>query len=245
MTKISKILTGSGVTVLLGGSAPFTMGRDHKLFEELLVALSDKDAEAIEDIIDMANKVETFSQGKVRIVDGEVYVGEEVIANVVADRILELMSLDLDFEYMAKFLENLMLNPSFQSRQELYLFLENGEMPITEDGRFLAYKWVKNDYTDCHTGTFSNKPGCVVKMLRQNVNDDRRQTCSSGLHVCTQHYEKFGPKLMLVAINPKDVVSVPHDYENAKMRVCEYEVLKELNVDEFGTHQRTLQRING
>jgi len=30
---------------------------------------------------------------------------------------------------------------------------------------------------------------------------------------------------VLVKVNPKDVVSVPVDYNNTKMRVCRYEVI--------------------
>jgi hypothetical protein len=106
-------------------------------------------------------------------------------------------------------------------------------MPITEDGRFLAYKWVRSNYFDCHTGTFNNSVGKVCKMPRNKVNDDRTQTCSDGLHVCTHAYTKFGERLMVVAVNPRDVVSVPNDYDNAKMRVCEYEVMYEVPADKY------------
>jgi len=230
----AKILTQSGITLLIAGrSAPFTMARDHKLFDKLLEAVKAKDLKEIEAIIDVAHVVKGYSKGKVTIEDGVVIYNGEAIGGVLTDRILELFQMGQDFEYMAKFLENLMQNPSFQSRQELYLFLENGNMPITEDGRFMAYKWVRDDYHDCHTGRFDNSVGKVLKMDRGSVDDRRENTCSYGFHVCTHGYEKFGTRLMLVAINPRDVVSVPVDYANAKMRVCEYEVIKEIPVEEY------------
>jgi len=235
---ISKILTGSALTLVVTGRAePFVISRDHKLFDDILVAANAKDEKTLLGLIDIASKVNTFSAGKVKIIDGEVYVGDEIVNSLIADRILELINMGQDFTFMAKFLENLMLNPSYQSRQELYLFLENGNMPITDDGRFLAFKWVRDDYRDCHSGTFDNSVGKICKMERKKVDDNRQNTCSSGLHVCTHAYTQFGARLMMVAVNPKDVVSVPYDYDNAKMRVSEYEVLYEVNPDEYTKFQ--------
>lgn len=241
-TEISRILTGSALTVVVNGKS-YTMSREHKLFGKLLKASSEKDVDAVQKIIDIANEVKKYSKGKVNIQDGQVFVGGEAIHNVVADRILELQAAGVDFSYMANFLENLMQNPSYQSRQELYLFLENGNVPITDDGRFMAFKWVRDDYYDVHSGTFLNKPGMIIKMDRSQVDDDRRKTCSAGLHVCTQHYTKFGSKLLLVAVNPKDVVSVPNDYNNAKMRVCEYEIIKETKADNYKSFDTPLMKV--
>lgn len=230
----AKIVTDSGITVFVAGYEPFTMTRDHKLFEELKDAAEFKDIEAVIDIIHMANKVKEYTQGKIDIVDGELFYNGEAVHGALTDRILALMGDDEDAEYLIKFLENLMLNPSYSSREQLYLFLEAaGDMPITEDGRFIAYKWVREDYKDVHSGKFDNSVGQVISMDRSKVDDDRTRTCSAGLHVCSRGYGKFGPRLMLVAVNPRDVVSVPTDYENAKMRVCEYEVIQEIPVDQY------------
>lgn len=237
-TKIAKIITLSGITLMVTGYPPFTMSRDHKLFDRLLTAVNDKDVQGVLEVINISQRIEQESKGIVTIRNGMVYIkdndgNDEQLHDVIAERILSMHEQGIDFEYMAKFLENLMQNPSFASRQELYLFLENGDMPITEDGRFLAYKWVRSNYFDCHSGTFDNSVGKVCKMARNKVNDDRTQTCSSGLHVCTHAYTKFGDKLMVVAVNPRDVVSVPNDYDNAKMRVCEYEVMYEVSSDKY------------
>lgn len=231
---ISKILTGSALTVIITGRAdPFVINRDHKLFDSILQAVNSRDEKKVLELIDIVNTVQEFTEGKVTIKHGQVFVDGEAVHNLIADRILEAYELTLDFSDMALFLSNLMANPSYQSRQELYPFLESGNMPITEDGRFLAYKWVRSDYTDCHTGKINNSPGQVVKMDRGKVDDDRNVTCSSGLHVCTHGYTRFGDRLMIVAVNPKDVVSVPSDYNDSKLRCCEYEVLYEVSTDEF------------
>ena len=142
---------------------------------------------------------------------------------------------------MVRFLDNLMVNPSFRAVNELYTLLENHGLPITDDGCFLAYKAVRNDYTDIRTGTFNNAVGQVVQMLRNQVNENYHEDCSHGLHcgslgyvVDFGHFTKGQPvgpggnRLLVVKVNPKDVVSVPHYAGHTKMRVCEYVVVDEI-----------------
>jgi len=92
---------------------------------------------------------------------------------------------------------------------------------------------VRSDFTDCHTGKFDNSPGQVVTMPRNEVNEDKDQTCSSGLHFCSLSYLSsfYGDKVVILKINPRDVVSIPSDYNNAKGRCCRYEVIEEKSRD--------------
>jgi hypothetical protein len=41
-----------------------------------------------------------------------------------------------------------------------------------------------------------------------------------------------GDRIMIVKINPADVVSIPSDYNDTKGRACRYEVIGELNKEE-------------
>jgi hypothetical protein len=126
-----------------------------------------------------------------------------------------------------------MENPSMQSQKELYDFLEHEHLPITEDGHFLAYKAVRNDYKDKYRGTFDNSVGQVVKMQRAKVDDDRARGCSDGLHAGALNYVagygsvESGDRIVIVKINPRDVVSVPSDCNCEKLRTCRYEVVGE------------------
>jgi hypothetical protein len=142
---------------------------------------------------------------------------------------------------MQRFVENLMENPSRRAIYELYSFLEECNLPITDDGHFIAYKRIRNDWMDVYSGTIDNHIGQKPSLPRRNVDDDCRNTCSYGLHVCSLGYlaHYSGERLIAVKVNPKNVVSVPVDYHNSKMRVCEYEVITELDlatIDEY--HQK-------
>lgn len=241
---IAKIITGNAITVYLPNKpTPFTMNREHKLANSLLEALSNNDVEQIERIIDQSKVIEQYALGALVVRHGEVFIGDEKVDEVIARRIIDLHAAGIDFSYMEKFLQSLMRNPSYQSRKELYLFMENGDMPITEDGRFLAYKWVRSNYHDCHTGKFDNSVGKILEMPRSKVDDNRQNTCSNGFHVCTHAYTTFGERLMIVAVAPEDVVSVPYDYNNAKMRCCKYEVIREVDPSEYVKFQEAMIRV--
>jgi hypothetical protein len=156
--------------------------------------------------------------------------GDEVHGSI-SKRILEFMKNGLPFEPLVQFLHNVMENPSMQSQRELYDFLEHENLPITEDGYFLAYKAVRSDFKDKYRGVFDNSVGQVCEMVRAKVDDNREAGCSQGLHAGALSYVASygsvdsGDKIVIVKINPKDVVSVPKDCDCQKLRTCRYEVV--------------------
>jgi hypothetical protein len=100
----------------------------------------------------------------------------------------------------------------------------------------LAYKKVREDYKDIHSGTMDNSVGQIVEMERNQVDDDKDRTCSTGLHFCSKDYLPYfgtgpGSRVVILKINPADVVSIPSDYNDSKGRACKYEVIGEMEVD--------------
>ena len=206
---------------------------DHINYKMILEALPTASADELLDIVDVEKAVSAFSDGLVEIKNGKVlYEGEEVHGSI-SKRILEFMSKGLPFYPLVNFLHNLMENPSMQSQKELYDFLEHEHLPITEDGHFLAYKAVRSDFKDKYRGVFDNSVGQVVKMQRAKVDDDRARGCSDGLHAGALNYVASygnvdsGDRIVIVKINPRDVVSVPSDCNCEKLRTCRYEVVGE------------------
>jgi hypothetical protein len=182
-----------------------------------------------------------YSGGKVRVDNGQVFYGDFPVANTLTERVLKMMSEGFKADHMLRFLENLMANPSARAVRETYTFLENYGLPITDDGCFLAYKAVTNDYKDIHSRKFDNSIGAVVSMLRNQVDDNYGVDCSQGLHVGALDYvvtyghftkgaarTEGGNRLLIVKVNPANVVSVPRFEGFTKMRVCEYTVVSEI-----------------
>ncbi len=49
--------------------------------------------------------------------------------------------------------------------------------------------------------------------------------CSQSLLSTWDYASTFGPKTLIVSVNPRDVVSVPKDCGYQKLRTCRYTVL--------------------
>jgi hypothetical protein len=68
-------------------------------------------------------------------------------------------------------------------------------------------------------------------MPRNKVDDNKDVGCSKGLHAGTLEYASGyacdNDKLVLVEIDPADVVSIPTDCEFQKLRTCKYKVVAE------------------
>lgn len=166
------------------------------------------------------------------------YNGEPLPQNYTVRKILDMKAAGLPVDPMLNFLRKLMENPSKRAIDELLGFLEYGNMPITPEGNFLAYKRIRDDYKDVHSGTIDNSVGQVVRMPRNKVQDNPNITCSHGLHFCSREYlSNFsGNRIVVLEINPADVVSIPKDYNNTKGRCCAYEVIAELPLSAAKTH---------
>jgi hypothetical protein len=143
---------------------------------------SQDDPSHIADLFRTANAVKRYTKGAVEVsADGSAlfYKGEE-INNVVVDRILKFMGAGLPVDPLIKFLERLLANPSRRSVEELYRFLEHEKLPITENGTFLGYKGVRENYLDVHSGKFDNSPGQTHEMARRLVDDDAAAIARMG-----------------------------------------------------------------
>lgn len=218
------------VTVFVDGQ-DFRFNNEHPAYEILKQAIVDDDVDTFLDNIEISQAVSNYSGSTIEVVDGVVMHNGEPLHNSVTEALLGLIAEGWPFEPLARFLEKLMENPSKRSVEELYNFLEQQSLHLAEDGDFLAYKVVRENYLDKHSGTYSNVPGAVISMPRNQVNDDPRHGCSTGLHVGSYDYvQSFGSpgdKYLIVKVNPKDVVCVPFDCSFKKIRTCRYEVVEE------------------
>jgi hypothetical protein len=175
--------------------------------------------------------------GVLKVTDWGVTLDGHPIHGAVIDRLLAAVrGGHSTIEYWKNFVQKLYQNPLSSAREELYLWLETSDLPITPDGDFLAFKRVRSDYTDIHSGTFDNSVGQIVSMPRAEVDDNRNNTCSAGLHFCSASYlpsfaSSSCDRVVMVKVNPADVVSIPSDYNNAKGRTWRYEVVADVTDD--------------
>ncbi len=227
------ILQGSNVTVVIDGK-PHTISKTHVTYQKVVDAIKANDWDTVKNIIDPVKVVLNYGAGNVSIQGEKLFWKGQPFAGVLATRMITMLQDGFSVEPMVNFMHNLMKNPSKRSVDELYGFLEKNNLPLTPDGYFLAYKKVRRDFKDIHSGTMDNSPGTIVEMERNQVDDNKDQTCSTGLHFCglsyLSHFGSGDDRTVIVKIDPADVVSIPSDYNGAKGRACRYEVIGEMGV---------------
>ena len=226
------LIQGSNIVVVIGNKS-HTISKTHITYQKVLDAIKASEWDLVKDIIEPKKVVLNYGAGNVSIRGETLYWKGEVLNTGLATRMIAMLQEGFPIEPMVAFMENLYANPSKRAVTELYGFLEKNQLPITPDGHFLAYKKVRHNFLDVHSGTMDNSPGTIVEMERNKVDDNKDQTCSTGLHFCGMSYlSQFGgDRTVIVKINPADVVSIPSDYNEAKGRACRYEVIGELGVE--------------
>lgn len=170
----------------------------------------------------------------------------DVVDNSLSRHLVRILREDDDpdlFGPVVKFMECLAQNPSPLSRRHLWVWLRDRDFTLTSEGHIVGYKAVQGTHDNrsitrgsnnvdvdgtIYTGHIPNPLGAVVSIARSVVDPNRAQGCSVGLHVGTWDYARqfggHGSKILVVTVNPRDVVAVPRDCEDQKMRVCRYAV---------------------
>lgn len=229
MSFIPHVISSKNVTVYVDGEQHIVPTGTPQ-YDLVIKAIEAGDVQGVKDAVEVRQAVVKLSQGKIEL-DGTVlkYDGRPLHGALVS-RILTVVKEAGNAAPLLLFLDNLMQNPSHRAITELYGFMEACDLPITTDGHFLAYKKVNHDYTSVHDCKTKNNVGLVVEMPRNAVNDNKDETCSTGLHFCSESYLSHfgGARIVVVKINPADVVSIPTDYNNAKGRACRYLIVGEL-----------------
>jgi len=224
------------ITVVLDGER-HSINAGNGLFSKALEAYKVNDWDVFIGCVNPEIRLKSLyaSYEGIEVKDGNLYVFDEPVHSTLANRVLSFLEAGLDCVHLFKFILKLNLNPSKRAVDELYTFLEHRALPITDNGNFLAYKAVREDYTDKYTGKFLNTIDSVLEMPRNKVDDDKNVGCSYGFHAGTVEYAKefMGREghLMIVEINPADVVSIPTDCQFQKLRTSKYKVVGEYEID--------------
>lgn len=233
---MSHIITDDAITIF--HNRPYTASRAQipaERWAQIMEALIKGELETAVSLLHVGRQLKQYcGSGRMRLEGGALYFDDKRLDSYAAQKAVQFMNADLPYEPLLRFIERLQANPSYRAVQALYQFLEAGRMPLTKDGHFLAYKKViraeNDDLVDIYTKSIRNNIGDTPQMPRNQVDEDPEKTCSRGLHVCSYTYLSYygagpGTTIIVAKIDPADVVAVPKDYDNAKMRVCRYEVV--------------------
>jgi hypothetical protein len=198
-------------------------------------------------LMQTGHTIENWSEGDFEFVDGFLFYDGEPVRKVITQRIMQMKKEGWDHQPMLKFLSNLYENVSHRAVNEFYDWIQHKGLAITPEGYILGYKGVdvydgvdqddlngnaltQGDLVDKYTGcSHRNNVGDTVTMKRRRVDDNCNNGCGSGLHAGTYEYAcnwaGHGGKVVLVKIDPRNVVSIPTDCDFQKLRCSEYEVV--------------------
>lgn len=222
----------SFITAVGRNGQVYTADSTHPNFERAFELVQKGDIDGVIEQLNTEQAVLSYSKGKVKVVGNRVTYGDLVFDSGITKRIVSEMYNGRPFEHLVRFFEKLMLNPSRDAVYQLYGFLEHNDIKIDDNGNFTAWKRVSEDYKDLATGKFDNSIGAVPEMPRNMVCEDKNKTCAPGLHVAAKsyipHYGGGEGRIIACSVNPANVVAIPTDYDNAKMRVCRYMVMRDV-----------------
>lgn len=243
---------GTETVVVLGSQGVRVVSDSHPNYQPIrdLLLAGDGDEAEVYRLADSSTAIlDTLRRlsDRVTIRRDTLFVDGDEVESRLTRHIVEMVrNGDENYVGYVAFLENLQANPSKKSRKSLFKFLDKHDLIITEDGCFVGYKGINDDglsvsagnepvtvtlsdgTVEEHTGRIPNPVGAVVEMPRSLVDPERDRTCSVGLHVGNHNYANhFGSVLLTVKVNPRDVVSVPSDSNDEKIRTCRYEVLEQ------------------
>ena len=225
----------------------------HPNFAQIVAGLAIGDESVVElfDVQKTAQKRFERLSERVTVSNGKVYLDGEEVDNALTQQVVNFINAGVeDFKPLINFFEKVETNQNAHSRAQLYTWLRDRNITLTEDGNFIAYKGVRvedGEYFSISTGkaisngveyngAIPNPLGAVVEMPRSEVQHDPSVGCHTGLHAGTWNYARDFARgaVLTVEINPRDVVSVPTDCDAQKLRVCRY-VVKDVTEVELDT----------
>ena len=221
-------ITNKTITVVHNGQV-YNVAAGAPNFDVLRAALMKNDDSVVLANLTIRQSIDKWSDGEFKIVNGNLLCNGEELPEQLSVRVIAMVTRGDDPKHVLRFWKRLQNNPSWRSVQQLWSFLDNGGIPIDQDGYILAYKSVNHNWTDVHSGTVKNTIGAEPSMNRNKISDDPNLACHVGYHVGAIEYAKsFGPedrRIIICRVDPADVVCIPYDCSAQKMRVCKYKVI--------------------
>lgn len=226
--------SNSGVLNIFCNGEVHSVAPDHANYQQIIDKLTKGEYSGIESLLNTAKAITEYSFGKIVVRNGQVFYGEHEVRNTLVDRIIFAMNAGEDYERFIKFLDKLLDNPSNNAVNQLYDFLKHYDLKISADGDFYAYKAISGTWKDKWTGKIDNSVDAKPSMPRSMVCEDPHMCAGPGLHCGSILYAStYGSqnydKMVVVKVNPANVVSIPRDSDYQKCRTSGYEVVSESN----------------
>lgn len=225
----------TNVTVIFNDGSSAHWDSTSSIFEEIKNLCLVEDESALMQIRDQTKMLmneEVRIEGNLVIIDKDnntfkITLGDSTDPVI---RFIDLLkkkgTIDTEIKRIKPFLRNMFANTYINAVEEIYDFCKAMDFEITDDGCILAYKKVRADLGSVYdNGKTKHEIGKYTEVEVFDTN--RENTCSQGLHFCSRNYlDRYsGEKVIIVKVDPRDIVSIPVDYNFEKGRCCRYLVV--------------------
>jgi hypothetical protein len=243
--KPSWLITDEHATIVFRGKEPKILSASTELYAKVLEALLvKKDYALVEKLLFPEVLLAQETKGALKSSSvGTIRDNENLpVDPVVRDYLEEFLDKGYSLEPLVALAKNIKRAHNQFVRDQMVRFLRAGKLPLTEDGCFIAFRGVYKveendtemfsrgfkvgDFIDNYSKSIRNNVGDAPRMAWEQVDQNPHQTCSAGLHVGSWAYMGHYHHIVAVKVNPADVVSVPYEYGDQKMRCMSFEVMK-------------------
>lgn len=211
---------------------------DHPNFEQIVKLLRKSEYSVALKLFDIKKIIETQSKGKFLIRDNEVLYNGTPVHNTVTERILECSRNNGDVKPLVNFLERLLNNPHKVIFDNLYKYLENYKLPIDQDGYVYGIKAVRPDLKSKWSSSVQYVIGETYSEPRQfcrQPGTEGQQNdiyCGPGLWfgwtTFVLNYGSPTDHVILVKVDPKNIIATPNLARFQKIACCEFTPVKDL-----------------
>lgn len=231
------IISENNIVIFMTNGGMKTVSKTHKSFKKISAHLKNQEFQDAFDLIEKISHVKIKTKPIFTVKNDVGYYKNEKLPKSITKILQRFLDNNISPTAVINFWNRLKKNPREFARNELMLFLEHTGIPLCEDGTFITYKVIRDNYMDCHTESINNKPGAKIPRMDVAAVEHNRELCNAkGYHVAAWSYlstmgyypESGHRRLVECKVDPKDVVSIPNDYSNAKMRVTYYEIIREI-----------------
>lgn len=235
---------------------PYSTDKDRESALEDFLEIVDK-VSVVKNHVESLNLLQSDGTNRIFTMEGsQIFVDGQPLHAELNQHILNLLEERDERGWIAfsKFVDKLYRNVDPYVQDQFfpwlkYQFENSGHLSLDEDGDLIAYKGVSksgegigyslhsgyalvkdgDQVTEYKHDRIPNKIGTEVFMPRAMVAFDPNEPCSYGLHVSNKSYaDGYGNCTLMVKVDVSDIVSVPVDSYNQKVRASKYKILKEV-----------------
>lgn len=225
----TKFVLNDGLVTFFHNGKCFSSSKANPMFNTIVEHLKSGNVQKASELVNIANAIDVASQGIIKNDGGVLKYNGQNLNETAEEWLVRNMDKGMAaIQPIVNFLARVKTNVHPESVEGLWRFVKECGLVVTDEGKFIAYKYTDDDFMDSHSRTMKYTLGSTVEMPRDKVEFNPSVTCAPGIHAGSMSYIGNKSTLLELVIDPIDVVSVPFDYKSGKIRCCRVKVHKVL-----------------